>query len=211
MVIIVGSVQTFETRSAFGAMALRYVKGQKSATRRHILEVASQRFRENGIAAAGLATVMSDAGLTNGAFYAHFQSKEHLVREAVVAAIADQIAQSASRLESVGLESAFRAYLNPAHRDHPSQGCASAALLAEIARRPRETREAYTEQLEASIDMIARHLAPMTASEARSRAMAINALLIGTLQIARATANDHLSLEILESGVQGALALSRIG
>src|SRR5271154_6092321 len=58
---------------------MRYEKGHKEATRQHIIEVASRQFRESGVAAAGLAGIMSAAGLTNGAFYAHFDSKEDLV------------------------------------------------------------------------------------------------------------------------------------
>ena len=55
--------------------AMRYEKGRKDASRRRIMEVAAERFRNEGIAASGLAGIMSDAGLTNGAFYPHFQSK----------------------------------------------------------------------------------------------------------------------------------------
>ena len=48
---------------------MRYEKGYRDSTRQHILDVASAQFRENGIAAAGIAGIMSAAGLTNGAFY----------------------------------------------------------------------------------------------------------------------------------------------
>src|SRR5919112_1724249 len=58
--------------------AMRYPKDQKQATRQRILEAAARRFKQDGIDAAGVAAVMSDAGLTNGAFYAHFASKEDL-------------------------------------------------------------------------------------------------------------------------------------
>jgi AcrR family transcriptional regulator len=67
---------------------MRYEKGHKDATRRRILEVASRQFRENGVAAAGLAGIMAEAGLTNGAFYAHFKSKEDLLRAALADALA---------------------------------------------------------------------------------------------------------------------------
>ena len=55
---------------------MRYEKGRKDTTHDHILDVAARRFRKNGIAASGLAGIMSEAGLTNGAFYAHFTSRE---------------------------------------------------------------------------------------------------------------------------------------
>src|SRR5215217_6754289 len=68
-------------------VAMRYGKDQKQATRQRILEAAGRRFKHDGIDGAGVAVVMSDAGLTNGAFYAHFASKEDLVAHV----IADQL------------------------------------------------------------------------------------------------------------------------
>src|SRR5215211_5659517 len=58
---------------------MRYSKDHKQATRRRILDAAGRRFKQDGIDGSGVATLMSDAGLTNGAFYAHFESKEDLV------------------------------------------------------------------------------------------------------------------------------------
>ena len=66
---------------------MRYEKGHKEETRRRIVDVASQRFRKDGIAATGLAGLMADAGLTHGGFYAHFPSKNDLVRDALAASL----------------------------------------------------------------------------------------------------------------------------
>ena len=55
---------------------MRYEKGHKDATRQRIIDTASRQFRENGVAAVGIAGIMSDAGLTNGAFYAHFSPRK---------------------------------------------------------------------------------------------------------------------------------------
>ena len=79
---------------------MRYEKGRKDASRSRIMDVAAERFRKNGIAASGLATIMGDAGLTNGAFYPHFQSKAALVRETVAAALEDQSDQIREALAS---------------------------------------------------------------------------------------------------------------
>jgi TetR/AcrR family transcriptional regulator, transcriptional repressor for nem operon len=62
-------------------MTMRYQKGHKDATRQHIIDVASAQVREGGVAAVGIAGIMTGAGLTNGAFYNHFESKEDLVEE----------------------------------------------------------------------------------------------------------------------------------
>src|SRR5215208_274935 len=69
---------TIKSKSA-SEVAMRYGKDHKQATRQRILEAAGRRFKQDGIDAAGVAAVMSDAGLTNGAFYAHFKTKEDLV------------------------------------------------------------------------------------------------------------------------------------
>src|ERR1700675_1479731 len=111
---------------------MRYEKGHKDLTRQRIIEVASKRFREQGVAAVGLAGVMSDAGLTNGAFYAHFDSKEDLVRE-VLSHAGFRNKSSRAAEEGTGLEGAIRDYLSVSHRDNPARGCPTSALVAEIA------------------------------------------------------------------------------
>ena len=83
---------------------MRYSKDQKQATRQRILEAAGRRFKQDGIDGAGVAAVMSDAGLTNGAFYAHFTSKEDLVANV----LADQLRaqrQSFDAQPSIGRDS----------------------------------------------------------------------------------------------------------
>ena len=68
----------------------RYGKDHKQATRRRIIEAAGRRLKRDGIDGSGVATLMADAGLTNGAFYAHFDSKEDLVASAVADQLREQ-------------------------------------------------------------------------------------------------------------------------
>src|SRR5271163_759381 len=97
---------------------MRYEKGHKETTRRHILDVASSRFRESGVAAVGLAGLMEEAGLTNGAFYTHFESKEDLVRAVLVDALTRREQKHRANLEArSGLEATIRDYLSARHRD----------------------------------------------------------------------------------------------
>ena len=176
---------------------MRYEKGRKEASRQKIIEVAAERFRSDGIAATGLATIMSDAGLTNGAFYPHFRSKADLVRETVAAAT------SATRFGNFiaedGLDVALDAYLSPEHRDDPGQGCPLAALLPELARQPLETRRVYADNFLA----LARELAsalPAKTKDPEGVAIAIYATLIGSVQLARAAEGTNLSDRILAAG-----------
>jgi TetR/AcrR family transcriptional regulator, transcriptional repressor for nem operon len=187
---------------------VRYGKDQKQATRRRIVEAAGRRFKEDGIDGAGVATVMSDAGLTNGAFYAHFTSKEDLVAHV----LADQLRAQRQSLDSepsdrAGLEAFVRSYLSPQHRDQCADGCPSAALLDEIVRRPAATRQVFTDELMGVIDDIASRLEPTDVEVARTDALAVFGLMVGTLQLARALTDRDLSDQLLARGVETALKL----
>jgi AcrR family transcriptional regulator len=189
---------------------MRYEKGHSSATKQRIVDVAAQRFRESGVAAVGLTGVMAEAGLTNGAFYGHFDSKEALVREALVHALEARESDFVAIGPAGGsLEDGLRAYLSAAHRDNPGIGCPSAALLPEIGRQGQATRQAYTERLVRFIDLVADLLPAGDPARTRATATAIFGMAIGTLQLARAVADRRLSDDILESGVQSALTLAR--
>src|SRR3982751_3868690 len=107
---------------------MRYSKDHKQVTRQRIVEAAGRRFKQHGIDGSGVATVMSDAGLTNGAFYAHFRSKEDLVANV----LADQLRAQRQSFDAqpsdrAGLEAFIRSYLSAEHRDQCADGCPSAA------------------------------------------------------------------------------------
>ena len=187
---------------------MRYGKDQKQATRQRIVEAAGRRFKEDGIDGAGVAAVMSDAGLTNGAFYGHFTSKEDLVADV----LADQLRAQRQRFDSqpadrAGLEAIIRAYLSPEHRDEWADGCPSAALLDEIARRPAATKQVFTDELLATANDVAARIDPVDPEAAQPDALAILGLLIGTLQLARALTDHDLSDQVLARGVETALRL----
>jgi TetR/AcrR family transcriptional regulator, transcriptional repressor for nem operon len=185
---------------------MRYEKGHKEATRQHIIDVASRQFRESGVAAAGLAGIMSAAGLTNGAFYAHFESKEDLVRAVLDGAPDRGLASNLSA--NVGLEKSIRDYLGMRHRDNAGSGCPTAALVAEIARHPRETRDIFTEKADQIILLITAQIRTGSAAERRRKAMAIYGMMVGALQLARAVNDRKLSEAMLESAIEGALTLA---
>lgn len=188
----------------------RYDKEHKDATRRRILDSAGQLFKKGGIDGSGIATLMTDAGLTNGAFYAHFDSKDNLV----AAVVAEQLAVQAEALRALpagreGLERFIGEYLTPQHRDNPAAGCPSAALLDEIVRCTDATKRAYTEGAEAIITEIATRLSPRKPDSARARAIGLYTMMVGTLQLARALDDDRLSREVLASGSQNAAGFLR--
>jgi AcrR family transcriptional regulator len=187
---------------------MRYSKDHKQATRQRILEAAGRRFKQDGIDGAGVATLMSDAGLTNGAFYAHFSSKEDLVANV----LADQLRNQRQSIDAepsnrAGLEAFIREYLSPEHRDQVADGCPSAALLDEVARRPTGTRDVFTEEVMGVIDDIASRLDPTDVEAGRANALTVFGLMIGTLQLARTLTDRDLSDRVLARGVETALQL----
>jgi len=187
---------------------MRYGKDHKQETRQRIIETAGRRFKRDGIDGSGVATLMADAGLTNGAFYAHFDSKEDLVATAV----SDQLREQRESLSAVapgraGVEQFVRAYLSAGHRDNPADGCPSAALLDEIGRGTDAIKRAYTDGLLAVIDDIAARLDPDDQPSARVKTLSVFAMMVGTLQLSRALANRQLADAVLDQGLQNALAL----
>jgi len=186
----------------------RYNKEHKEATRQRIIETAGRRFKQDGIDGSGIATLMSDAGLTNGAFYAHFDSKDDLVTTVV----GEELARQATNFGELpagraGLEEFVRWYLSREHREHRDAGCPSAALLDEIGRCDKETKRAYTKGAKSILAEICTRLAPEDPDSARGTALALYAMMIGTMQLARALSDRKLSDAVLEEGIRSALAM----
>src|SRR5947209_17621416 len=181
----------------------RYGKEHKQTTRRRIIEAAGRRLKRDGIDGSGVATLMADAGLTYGAFYAHFDSKEDLIATAV----AEQLREQRERFSTQPVEQIVREYLSVQHRDNPEGGCPSAALLDEIGRSTDATKRAYTDGLLVVIDDIAARLAPDDPHAARAKTLSVFSLMVGPLQLSRALADRSLADEVLEQGIQNALML----
>lgn len=179
----------------------RYDRTQKQQTRTRIVDRAGRRLKSDGVVGSGIATLMKDAELTNGAFYAHFDSKDELV----AAVVADQLRRQRDTIEALpdsltSLDAFIDFYLSPQHRDHPEDGCPSAALLSEVGRSKLVVRESYTDGIANMIDLIAARIHASNPSEARTRAIGLITVLVATLQLSRAIADPAASEEALAAG-----------
>ncbi|GAA0995966.1 TetR/AcrR family transcriptional regulator [Nocardiopsis tropica] len=187
----------------------RYSPEHKEATRRRMVEAAGRRFKSNGIDGSGIATLVADVGLTNGAFYGHFSSKDDLVANVV----AQQLAQQTAVLNALpagreSVETFVGQYLSGAHRDDLAGGCPSAALLDEIGRCDASVREAYTDGVTAMIEAIARHLDDGDSRRTEARAIGLLSLLVGALQTARAVTDPEVSEQILAAAFSNAMIIA---
>jgi TetR/AcrR family transcriptional regulator, transcriptional repressor for nem operon len=188
---------------------MRYSREHKLETHARIVKKASMRLREKGAHGIGVADLMKDAGLTHGGFYAHFASREALVIEAFAYAMDRSTERWRKLAEQMPpdkrLASFVETYLTPLHRDDPGQGCAVAALGAEIARENPRTRKAFAAKLEQMIDMLAEQIPDIPRKAARKQATVTIATLIGTIVLARIGGSGEFSDEILAAGREAVL------
>jgi len=173
-------------------------------TRETILEAASRRFRERGLAASSVGEIMKDAGLTHGGFYLHFDSKTELEAEAFSTATKGNRRRWFAGLKLTEperrMECRVRRYLSPIHRDSPAEGCPFASLAGEIAAAGSdELRHAYERELKRSTAGMAENIDGETRAGRMDRALGILAVCIGGLMMARAVRSRRLSDRILRA------------
>jgi TetR/AcrR family transcriptional regulator, transcriptional repressor for nem operon len=181
---------------------VRGTKAQAAENRARIIAVAARQFRERGFAGIGVAELMGRVGLTHGAFYSHFSSKEELMALACRRAVADMLADWQCRTTGATtdpVEAITGPYLSAAHRDDPGNGCLMAALGPEAARAPAPIRRAVTDCLEEVLGTLAARMPDGDAATRRRAAIRLFASLVGALVVARAVDDPALSDEILEA------------
>jgi TetR/AcrR family transcriptional repressor of nem operon len=176
---------------------------QKEQTRADILRSADRLVRARGIAGASVAAVMKGARLTVGGFYAHFRSKDALIEDVLRRAVRGMrdrfVAPLADRTTAERIEAVLRRYLTVLHRDHPAEGCALPATLAELAQEGAPLRRALADELE---DFVTALAGPGAGARRRQLALGALALMVGGLALSRATKGSPLSESVLESCIQ---------
>jgi TetR/AcrR family transcriptional repressor of nem operon len=172
---------------------------QKSESKRAILQSAAGILRERGAGGASVQGVMAGAGLTVGAFYAHFDDKNALVAEAFLQALdeAKTLVDEAANGETGGeaLSSVVSRYLSEEHRDDVRRGCPLPAMLGEAA----ASDDASTRELFGRAVMTMRDRLSAVASRdvTDDRLLALVALMVGGQILARATRGTPTSSDVL--------------
>jgi TetR/AcrR family transcriptional regulator, transcriptional repressor for nem operon len=170
---------------------------RKEATHERIVETAARAIRRSGYSGTGVAEIMKEAGLTHGGFYAHFDSRDGMLAEAVDRAGADTVAfltrVAAAAPPQHELEAMLRAYLSKEHVADAETGCAVAALGSEMPRQSAKVRRAATRRIKEMIDLVARQSPDWGRPGAHERALVTVATAVGALVLARAVEDSKLS------------------
>ncbi|OGB14552.1 MAG: TetR family transcriptional regulator [Burkholderiales bacterium RIFCSPLOWO2_12_67_14] len=169
----------------------------KEASHERIVQAAARAIRRSGYDGTGVADIMKEAGLTHGAFYAHFESREAMLAEAADRAGAEANAVAARVIAAAPPEQALRAmmqaYLSKEHLVSIETGCPISALGSEMPRQSPEVRHAATRRIKEMIDLIARQSPDWGQPGAHERALVTAATMVGTLVLARAVDDPALS------------------
>jgi len=169
----------------------------KEESHERIVRAAARAIRRSGYDGTGVADIMKEAGLTHGAFYAHFASREAMLAEAADRAGAESNAFAASVIAAAppeqSLQALMRAYLSEEHLAAIETGCPVSALGSEMPRQAPEVRRAATRRIKEMIDMVARQSPDWGQPAAHERALVTVAAMVGTLMMARAVDDPTLS------------------
>jgi len=178
----------------------------KEATHDRIVDAAARAIRRSGYNGTGVADIMKDAGLTHGGFYAHFQSRDAMLAEAVDRAGRESVDMMERIVASLppqqALPAMIQAYLSKEHLEAVETGCATAALGSEIPRQAPEVRRAATRRIKEMIDMVARQSPDWGQPGAHERALLTVATMVGALVLARAVDEPRLSDGLREAALK---------
>lgn len=174
---------------------MRYPPEHKAETIRKIIKNAGAQAKKNGFGTTGVDDLMTAAGLTSGAFYKHFGSKEELLQSVVQHEMGRTRAlffDDSDTDSQVSLSDIASQYLSVLHLLHPETGCMLPALSAEVARASDSTREQFDQGLKELHSV----LAGISDSQ---KAWAALSMAVGAVSLARATANPQTRKAILSA------------
>jgi TetR/AcrR family transcriptional regulator, transcriptional repressor for nem operon len=178
----------------------------KEATHERIVAVAARAIRRSGYDGTGVADIMKEAGLTHGAFYAHFASREAMLAEASAQACAESAAAAAQVVASMPadktLASMLGAYLSSEHQENAERGCPLVALGSETSRQAPEVRRATTRYIKEMIDLLARQLPDWGQPAAHERALVTMSTMVGAMLLARAVDEPALADELRQTALK---------
>lgn len=183
---------------------MRVSREKAAENRGALLQAASRLFRARGIDGVGVAEIAKEAGLTHGALYAHFSSKDELAAAALSYGFAGNMADTRERAgdRCLSFQDYLNRYLSPYMRDRLDTGCPMAASASEIGRHDAAVSASFARAFEEMAEMLEGALEDtIPACQRRRLAIAAAAAEIGAIAVSRAVAKADAALadEVLEA------------
>src|SRR6188768_3677217 len=192
-------------------VTMRVSRTQAAENRENVINVASRLFRERGFDGIGLKDLMKGAGLTQGAFYKQFASKEDLAaqasRRAMESATSRWSAATAAKPEDpLGAVIAF--YLSMDHRGEKMDGCPIVALGSDAARQGTDVKASFEAGIREYLRLLDRWVGEADGEEPSGKAMAILSTMVGAVLLSRAVNDKRLSKQFLQAAAKSVMGLS---
>ncbi len=177
---------------------------KKQKTHKRMLDAASQSFRSNGYAGIGVDGIAKAAGVTSGAFYSHFGSKDKAFGAALDAGL-DEVIEMLPTLQSEAgakwINVFVDYYTSRSHRDDLACGCAMTTLSPEVVRADSVLHAAYEAKMKKIVELVAHGLEGGVSDETLSKAWSMLGILIGGLTMARAVKTNKAA-ELVASSIR---------
>ncbi len=184
---------------------MRVSRMQAAENRQTVINVASRLFRERGFDGIGLKDLMKGAGLTQGAFYKQFASKEDLAAQASSRALETAFrrwsdAVAANPEDPLGAVTAF--YLSMGHREERTEGCPLVALGSDAARQGRDVKASFEAGIKAHLELLGCLIGETKGEQPKGKAMAILSTMLGALTLSQVVNDPDLAQAFLEAAAQ---------
>jgi TetR/AcrR family transcriptional repressor of nem operon len=188
---------------------MRYQADQKAKAREALVKSATKVLRKSGFNGVGVDGLAASAGVTSGAFYSNFSSKEALLGEVIDANLGQPFIDPdsgtlAERRER--LKGYLKMYISAQHCADPANGCVMPTLSEDVARSGDAVRRAYRARMQELVSKIARAIGP-EAGDAESRAWTVVAFMVGAVSVARALPEGPEAQAMLDAALQQAITL----
>jgi TetR/AcrR family transcriptional repressor of nem operon len=193
---------------------MRVSRIQAEKNRETVIDVASRLFREHGFDGIGLKDLMENAGLTQGAFYKQFTSKDDLASQASRRALASAFsrwsaAAAANPQDPLGAVISF--YLSTEHREETMDGCPVVAVGSDAARQGADVKASFEAGIREYLELLGRWVGDAAGENPGSKTMAILSTMVGAVLLSRAVNDEHLSNRFLQAAAESVRTVPSAG
>lgn len=182
---------------------MRYGSEHKAQTRSRVVQEAAAAIRSDGVERIGVAQIMARAGLTHGGFYAHFDSKDDLIAQAVEFMFEDRYSAFFSHLDDPDPRAALKRfvdyYLSMRHRNAPDRGCPIPGLAGQVAHLPEKARDRFQLAVDRLTGGVATLLERAGEPDAGDTSLSVVSEMVGAISVARTLSDEGKAERLLST------------